>query len=156
MTEPQKHYKIAGFDMGRQYLAWAVVRGNQTDGFQLYRHGFLFPPTDVKPFGSYLPLYSWFSQAFIQKDLMVSMIVAERFTYRPGSTGQGAEDINLLLGGLLLADVRVNLVRNTDWKSWFKRSFSKESQEYFQTPTPHEGDAAGLALYGASVLWSRR
>ena len=48
------------------------------------------------------------------------------------------------------------LVRNTEWKSWFQKYVhSKQdggAHGYFNLSTPHESDAAGIALYLGSVI----
>ena len=109
--------KLAAFDMGRNYVAWAVVRGDFDRGFYLYRHGLLYPPDlgPTKTFGQSLRLWEWFFWMFVEHDLMPSALAAERFTYRPGGQGGGAEDINLRLPAM--AGPSTFLVRNTDWKS---------------------------------------
>jgi len=149
--------KLAGFDMGRNYVAWAVVRGSLDQGFQLHRHGLLYPPDlgSTKNFGHTLTYWSHFFWMFLTLDLKPHGYGVERFVYRPGGQGAGAEDINLRLAGMM--SPAGFLVRNTDWKTWFKRNVDSEgSLHYFRTPTEHEADAAGIALYTASVLWGRR
>ena len=145
--------KLAGFDMGRNYVAWAVVRGSFTAGFSLYRHGLIYdqPIGDTLNFGGSLNAWRGFLDVFKALDLKPTACAAERFVYRPGSQGQSAEEINLRLSAM--KDENTFLVRNTDWKSWFKRSVNKNgSLAHFRTPTEHEADAAGIALYLGSVV----
>ena len=149
--------RIAGFDPGRKYIAWALICGNADTGFELERHGLLYPPDlgDTKSFGMSLRLWDSFFWAFVRGDLQPMAMGIERFTYRPGGTGGGSEDINLRLPAMM--GHSSYLIRNTEWKSWFKRNVHKEgSEEYFGLPTPHEADAAGIALYTASVLFRPR
>ena len=145
---------LAGFDMGRNYIAWAVVRGTFDTGFELHRHGLLYPPDlgSTKHFGVSLGYWSSFFRMFVTEDLQTSVYGVERFVYRPGSQGAAAEDINLRITGM--TGVGCSLIRNVEWKSWFKRHVDAEgSQHYFRLPTGHEADAAGIALYTASVLF---
>jgi hypothetical protein len=148
--------KLAGFDMGRNYVAWAVVRGSFDHGFSLYRHGLLYPPAlgSTKAFGQSLKMWEWFFWMFIEKDLMPLATATERFTYRRGGGGQGAEDINLRLPAM--TGPSSFLVRNVEWKSWFhKQVHAKKdggARAYFGTPTDHEADAAGIALYLGTVI----
>lgn len=149
-------FKVAGIDPGRNYVAWAVLRGSTDVGFMLHRHGTLMLPDigDTASFGRSLKFWEMFFEWFLLKDLRPTAWAVERFTYRPGSQGQGAEDINLRLPGM--SGPGVFLVRNTDWKSWFHRTVKEEgTQSFFRTPTPHEADAAGIALYLGSVLLPR-
>ena len=148
---------IAGFDLGRKYQAWAVVRGSDKRGFSLFRHGLLYPPDlgNTSPFGSSLPSWSTFFQTFINHDLKPHAMGVERFVYRPGGQGAGAEDINLRIPAMV--GPSTFLIRNVEWKSYFKRHVWADGPEaYFGTPTPHEADAAGIALYTASVLFPRQ
>lgn len=152
-NQVNKIIKIAGFDPGRSYTAWAVLRGTARDGFELYRHGLLFPPDigATKTFGRSLPYWGSFFQVFIEFDLKPHIIGIERFVYRPGGQGQGAEDINLRIPAMI--DPRTYLVRNTDWKRYFTKYVCSEGTlPYFGTPTPHEADAAGIAMYLAGML----
>jgi hypothetical protein len=152
-----KVLKLAGFDMGRNYVAWATVRGTFNSGFHLHRHGFLFPPElgSTYEFGSTLNKWSNIFSWFVVKDLNADAWAAERFVYRPGGQGSGAEDICLRLGAMGVPSDG-HMVRNTDWKSWFKRSVSPNgTQAFFCTPTEHEADAAGIALYLGSIILPR-
>ncbi len=151
--------KILGVDPGRNYVAWAVLRGSVDSGFSLYRHGLLLLP-DLGPIGEFgrsLSFWRSFFEWFVLKDLRPTAWAIERFNYRPGSQGQGSEDINLHIPAML--GPGVFLVRNTEWKMWFHNNVrSKEtggSHSFFRTPTPHEADAAGIALYLGSVLLPR-
>lgn len=151
-----RQLKVAGFDMGRKYIAWAVVRGTYTTGFTLYRHGLLYPPDigDTSTFGTSLPFWTGFFWTFVSRDLKPVAFGVERFVYRPGGQGSGSEDINLRIPGMV--GPNAHLIRNTEWKSWFKRNVDADgSAHFFGTPTDHEADAAGIALYTASVLLPR-
>lgn len=151
--------KLAGFDMGRKYVAWAIVRGSFDDGFSLYRHGLLYPPNlgDTKTFGSSLRLWEWFFWMFVERDLKPHAMAAERFTYRSTGGGQGSEDVNLRLPAM--AGPSTFLVRNTEWKGWFHGNVHAKADggahSFFGLPTPHESDAAGIAFYLGSVLLPR-
>lgn len=151
-----RQLKLAGFDPGRSYIAWAVVRGTVEDGFKLYRHGFIYPP-DIGAtgnFGSSLLLWDGFFDQFLRGDLKVDAFAVERFVKMMGSAGSSSEDVNLRVARM----VRPNgfLVRNVDWKSWMKRYGHPDgAPALFKTPTPHEADAAGIAMYLGSVLLPR-
>jgi hypothetical protein len=148
--------RVAGFDPGRDYVAWASVVGDLETGFSLERHGILYPPTlgNTKHFGGSLHFWSCAFGIFLREDLQPSIYGIERFVYTPGGKGGGSEDINLRLPGMW--GVGAHYVRNTDWKSWFKRNVDKEgAQHHFRLGTPHESDSAGIATYTACVLGHR-
>jgi hypothetical protein len=152
----QRKMMLAGFDPGRSYTAFAVIRGNVSQGFKLYRHGFIYPPDlgSTANFGSSLLLWDAFFENFLRNDLKVDAFAVERFIKMQGSAGSAAEDVNLRVGRM----VRPGgfLVRNVDWKSWMKRHIHEDgAPAVFRTPTPHEADAAGIALYLGSVLLPR-
>ena len=153
-----KPIKVVGLDPGRNYVAWAVVRGTYDDGFSLYRHGMieLGDIGTTATFGSSLGLWGWFFELFVRRDLRPCAVGIERFTYRPGSTGQISEEVSLHIGRILGPGVYA--VRNTDWKGWAKRNLGVTEllSEYFHTPSEHEADAAGIALYTASVVLPRQ
>lgn len=148
--------RIAGFDPGRAYIAWAVLEGSTSEGWTLARHGFIYPPDlgSTSNFGSSLMLWDGFFDIFVREDLQASYFAVERFIKMQGSAGSAAEDVNLRVARM----VRPNgfLVRNVDWKSWMKRMVHPEgAPAVFKTPTPHEADAAGIAFYLGSVLLPR-
>jgi hypothetical protein len=148
--------KLAGFDMGRDYIAWSLLDGTKDDGFSLARHGIIYPPDhgDTQTFGSSLRFWEAFFEVFVRFDLEANACAAERFTYRPGGAGAAAEDINLRLPGM--ASTFTHLVRNTDWKSWFNRHVCADgTHAFFNTPTEHEADASGIALYLGCVILPR-
>lgn len=152
----RKNIKLAGFDPGRQYIAWAVIRGTPESGWKLYRHGFIYPPElgNTASFGSGLLLWGGFFDHFVKKDLCANYCATERFIKMQGAAGSGAEDINLRVSQM--ARPGMSFVRNVDWKSWFKRTIHKDgAPAVFKTPTEHEADAAGIALYLGSVLLPR-
>jgi hypothetical protein len=159
MTDRSRTYKVAGVDPGGNYVAWAVLRGSLDRGFLLYRHGLLMTPNlgDNSIFGTSLGFWASFFEWFVLKDLRPTAWAVERFTYRPGSQGGAAEDVNLQIPGM--NGPGAFLVRNTDWKTWFHNNVrSKEAggtQSFFHTPTQHEADACGIALYLGSVLLPR-
>jgi hypothetical protein len=159
MTVRRRMFKVAAFDPGRNYVAWAVLRGSPEDGFVLHRHGLLFPPDlgETSIYGTSLLLWAFFFEWFVLNDIRPTAWAVERFTYRPGSEGASSEDINIRLPGM--TGPGAFLVRNTDWKSWFHDNVkAKEdggTHSFFHTPTPHEADAAGMALYLGSVLLPR-
>jgi len=148
--------KVVGFDMGRKYIAWAVLRGSVERGFLLHRHGLLYPPDlgSTKLFGASLRMWESFFWTFVYRDLKPTAMAAERFTYRPGGQGASAEDINLRLPAM--AGPNTFYFRNTEWKNWLHRNVCPKDQggalSFFGTPTPHEADAAGIALYLGSVV----
>ena len=159
MPAKGRTFKIAGFDMGRNYVAWAVLRGSYDCGFSLYRHGIATTPDlgETEVFGTSLVHWQFFFEWFVLKDLRPTAWAIERFTYRPGSQGSSSEDINLQIPAM--NGPGAFLVRNTEWKNWF-HSTVKEKEDggthsFFHTPTPHEADAAGIALYLGSVLLPR-
>lgn len=142
--------------MGRNYIAWAVVEGNEVDGWSLVRHGTLYPPDlgDTANYGQCLRFFSWFFEWFVINDMDVDYYGAERFIKMKGGAGTASEDINMYLGQMVLPHSRN--VRNTDWKSWFKRHVHPDgAPAFFSTPTSHEADASGIALYTAQVLVGR-
>lgn len=152
----KKMLKLAGFDPGRSYIAWAVIQGNLESGFSLYRHGFIYPPDlgSTAHFGSSLLLWDGFFENFLVNDLQPDAFAVERFIKMQGSAGSAAEDVNLRVARM----VRPNgfLVRNVDWKSWMKKKIHPDGAPgVFRTPTPHEADAAGIALYLGSVILPR-
>lgn len=157
-SDKQRKWKLAGFDPGRKYVAWAVVVGLPSTGFRLYRHGLIYAPEmgDTWSFGRSLRFWESFFHMFMTRDLRVDAWVVERFKNQAGRAGLGAasEEINLQIPAM--SGPAARLVRNTDWKAWFKRYVHPEgAPAYFATPTPHEADAAGLALYLGSVLLPR-
>jgi hypothetical protein len=142
--------------MGRNYVAWATVRGTAQHGFRLHRHGMLYGPElgDTATFGRSLTFWPSFFQHFVYNELGVKAYAAERFTYRPGGAGGASEEINIQIAGM--GGPGGHLVRNTDWKSWFKKHVHADGAPgFFHTPTTHEADAAGIALYLACVLLPR-
>ena len=144
---------VAGFDMGSKYVAWSVLRYSAEFGWEPDRHGIIYPPSigDTFDFGNNLGLWNTFFCHFVKEDLNVDAYGVERFTYRPGSQGQSSEAINLQLPGM--RGLNSFLIRNTEWKSWFKRTVSKDGAEaFYGMSTPHECDASGIALYTGSVL----
>lgn len=143
--------RIAGFDMGRNYVAWARAVQNERGNFVIDRHGLLYPPDlgDTDHFGLSLPFWGFFFDHFVRQEICARSYGVERFTYAPGSKGSAAEDINLRVAQM--TGPGCILVRNTDWKSWFHKNIhEKGTLDYFGFPTPHECDAAGIALYTAS------
>jgi hypothetical protein len=151
-----KMLKLAGFDPGRNYIAWAVIRGNTKLGFRLYRHGFIYPPDlgSTAAFGSSLLFWDGFFETFLRGDLRPDAFAVERFIKMQGSAGSAAEDVNLRVARMVRPDGF--LVRNVDWKSWMKKKIHPEgAPAVFKTPTPHEADAAGIALYLGSVILPR-
>lgn len=147
---------LAGFDPGRNYVSWAVIRGNVHKGFRLKRHGFIYPPDigSTANFGSSLRLWASFFEVFLRKDLKPDAFAVERFIKMQGSAGSAAEDVNLRVAHMVAPDGY--LVRNVDWKSWMKRHIHPDgAPAVFKTPTPHEADAAGIALYLGAVLLPR-
>lgn len=155
-SDDNKVIKLAGFDPGRNYVAFAVIEGNAIEGFELYRHGFIYPPDlgATADFGSSLQFWDGFFNVFLRNDLEVKAFAVERFIKMMGSAGSAAEDVNLRVSRMVGPDGF--LVRNVDWKSWMKRNVHPDGAEaVFKTPTPHEADAAGIALYLGSVLLPR-
>lgn len=147
-----KYTSVAGFDPGRKYIAWAVVTEYNQGEWSLSRHGLIYPPPlgNTKSFGHTTRMWSYMFDVFMEYDLDVSAFGIERFVYTPGGRGSGSEDINLRLPGM--SRVGSHLIRNVDWKVWFKKNVNSEgAYEHFGTPTPHEADAAGIALYTACV-----
>lgn len=148
---------LAGFDPGRNYISWAVIKGTIGSGFKLKRHGFMYPPGlgGTTSFGSSLRLWGGFFEHFLRKDLKVDAYAVERFIKMQGSAGSAAEDVNLRVAHMTGPDGF--LVRNVDWKSWMKRHIHPDgAPAVFKTPTPHEADAAGIALYLGAVLLPRQ
>lgn len=142
--------------MGRNYVAWATVEGDPTNGYMVDRHGIIYPPDlgDTSSFGRSLSLWAGFFQIFLQQDLKPSAWAIERFVKMKGGAGAAAEDINLRIPGM--TGPNGYLVRNVDWKVWFKKHVHPEgAPAYFRMPTEHEADAAGLAYYLASVILPR-
>lgn len=142
--------------MGRNYVAWAVLRGTREDGFSLHRHGVLYPPDlgSTFQFGHSLRYWEWLFDVFVTYDLNPSACAAERFTYRPGGQGGASEDVNLRLPGMYAP--LMHMVRNTDWKTWFHRYVCADGTlSFFGTPTQHEADAAGIAMYLGGVILPR-
>ncbi len=142
--------RVAGFDMGRKYVAFSVLEYTEELGYTPVRHGLIFPPDigDTDNFGYSLKQWEYEFQNFVENDLEVSLYGIERFTYRPGSQGQSAEEINLRIVGMQ-GTGSVN-IRNTEWKSWFKRNVCADGAEaFYGFSTPHECDAAGIGLYTA-------
>lgn len=136
--------------MGRKYVAYAVLEYSDDVGYEVVRHGLMFPPDigGTADFGRSLKQWENEFQMFVRHDLEVSLYGVERFTYRPGSQGQSSEEINLRIVGM--QGPGSSNIRNTDWKSWFKREVhSGGAEEFFSFPTPHECDAAGIGLYTA-------
>jgi hypothetical protein len=142
--------------MGRNYVAWALIEGNQQDGYIVERHGMMYPPEigDTFSFGRGLTLWSGFFLTFLREDLQADAAAAERFVKMKGGAGASAEDINLRIAGMVSPGTW--LVRNVDWKTWFKRNVHPEgAPAFFSMPTEHEADAAGIAFYLASVVLPR-
>ena len=142
--------------MGRNYVAFALIAGNQHDGYCVERHGMMYPPEigDTFNFGRGLTLWSGFFQTFVRDDLQADASAVERFVKMKGGMGASAEDINLRVAHM--AGPGVWLVRNVDWKAWFKRAVHPEgAPAFFSMPTEHECDAAGIAYYLASVVLPR-
>lgn len=140
--------RVVGFDPGRKYIAWALLEG--VDNLTVTRHGMLFPPSlgPTADFGQSIKPWNDLVWAFLTFDLKPDVIGIERFVYTPGGKGAGAEEINLRIPAILGPEAR--LVRNVDWKSWFKRSVNADgAHDHFKLHTPHESDAAGIAMYVA-------
>lgn len=155
MTPDSDVMRIAGFDMGRQYIAWATLV-SVNDAWELERHGILYPPDmgTTAMFGNNLGLFRSFFQHFVQHDLEVGVYAAERFIKMMGNAGNASEDVNLLLGQM--QGTSSHFVRNVDWKTWFKKKVHAEgAPAFFCLPTDHEGDAAGIGMYLGSVIMPR-
>ena len=152
-------FKVLGIDVGRNYIAWAVLRGSVNSGFSLYRHGLLTTQDlgETEVFGTSLGHWHHFFEWFVLKDIRPTAWAVERFTYRPGSQGSSSEDINLQIPAM--TGPGAFLVRNTEWKTYFHSNvLSKEeggTHRFFGTPTSHEADACGIALYLGAVLLPR-
>lgn len=142
--------------MGRNYVAWAVLRGNDDSGYCLHRHGTIRMPDvgDTLHFAQSVRWWAHFIEWFIMRDVQPIAWAVERFTYRPGSQGQASEEINLHIAGLM-PGAGAFAVRNTDWKRWFFANVAESTQAFFRTPTEHEADAAGIAMYLGCVLLPR-
>lgn len=159
MPVRDRTFKVLGIDVGCNYVAWAVLRGSVNSGFSLYRHGLLTTPDlgETEVFGTSLGHWHHFFEWFVLKDVRPTAWAVERFTYRPGSQGSSSEDINIQIPAM--TGPGAFLVRNTEWKTYFHNNvLSKENggtQGFFHTPTPHEADACGIALYLGSVLLPR-
>jgi hypothetical protein len=157
MTPVHEVHRIAGFDMGRQYIAWSTLVPTNSGGWEVERHGILYPPLmgNTEYFGSSLDLFRSFFQHFLTHDLDVAAYASERFIKMMGSAGSAAEDVNLLLGQM--TGPNQHMVRNVDWKRWFKAKVHPDgAPAFFATPTEHEADASGIGLYLGAVLLPRR
>ena len=127
------------------------------DGFKLHRHGIIYPPEthDTVNFGRHMHFYSAFVTWFLKTDIRASAVGIERFEYRPGA-GKYSEGVNLHVSALRAGWPTAYLVRPREWKTWFQRYVHKEgAQAFFGTPTPHEADAGGIALYLGCILLPR-
>lgn len=146
--------KVAGFDMGSKYVAWSIIQ-RQCDNLVLLNSGMLYCPPigETKAFGDLFLFRCLFEQLALvdMREEGVSRWIAERFVHQ-GMTGhsQSSEEINLRLATMKAAIPSLYMVRNTDWKSWFKRTTSKTTDEFFLTPTPHQADSTGIACFGAA------
>ena len=147
---------VVGFDLGRKYLAWTLIRKDDEGYWFRDRAGLLFPPDigTTKNFGR-MGLWRCVVDVFFRDELgPVDRAVAERFVYSPGPGGQSSEDINLRLSIMSLMVPELHLIRNTDWKGWFARTHNKQNTQEalgHMCTSPHEADSWGMALYGAQL-----
>jgi hypothetical protein len=99
--------------------------------------------------------YSAFVTYFLKTDVRTNAVGIERFEYRPGS-GRHSEGVNLHVSALRSGWPTAFLVRPRDWKTWFHNHVhSAGTQAFFGTPTAHEADAGGIALYLGCILLPR-
>ena len=150
--------KVAGFDMGSKYLAWSIVERRGEELVPVHSGMLYCPPIgDTKSFGQLFLFRCLFEQfALVDMPAMgVSHWIAERFVHQ-GMMGhsQSSEEINLRLATMKAVIPQMYMVRNTDWKSWFKRITTVAADEFFVTPTPHQADSSGIACYGAAKCFT--
>lgn len=139
--------------MGGKYVAWYVME-RQDEEFVPYAFGTIHCP-DIGPTKDFGQLFQFrcLFETFVFQDLAdmgVKHAIAERFVYqgRMGH-GQSAEEINLRLATMKSVLPNLYMVRNTDWKTWFRRITGMDAPDFYRTVTPHQGDAGGIALYGS-------
>jgi hypothetical protein len=147
--------------MGAKYVAWSVVERTTETELQLIASGMLWAPDigDTQHYGQLFLFRCLFEQLVEHTEKEHSAVhwIGERFVHQ-GSIGHGqsSEEINLRLATMKSVMPYMYMVRNTDWKTWFKRnSGDRTTDRVFVVPTPHQADAAGIACYGAAKCFGQ-
>lgn len=158
-TNGQQSLTILGIDPGKRNAGYCVLRVQPKPfKYQILEHGMLNHPVDDLTGPDVLKRLNQFKSELrrVKNKHGVEYIIAERFMNRGGggSMGTTIEVVGCMLA--LMANIGIKNVRfvvASQWKNqWNKINDLKEF--YDSVPiAPHQIDACGIAMYGASLYY---